>query len=259
MKTADIYRFHGLRKFALIATSLVSALGFIWPFFSAQNQSSKLFLIATPLAVLLLLAIIGQARLDAKTLALLAVLSALIAALRPLGAGAAGIEPMWFLLILASFVFGPSFGFLLGVQSMLLSAFLTGGFGPWLPYQIFAAGWIGLIAGAIPKSISKIKKLELSILILVSIFCAELFGILMDLQFWPYLFGPKTQLSYIPGGAVIENLQRFLTYHLSTSMAWNAPRAVFTAILIAIVGPGVLAALKRSARRANFVSEIKFI
>ena len=58
---------------------------------------------------------------------------------------------MWFLLILSSFVFGSSFGFLLGVQSMLLSAFLTGGFGPWLPYQIFAAGWIGLLAGAIPK------------------------------------------------------------------------------------------------------------
>ena len=151
MKTADIFRFRGLKVVALVAVSLISALGFFWPFLSRDNQSATLFWLATPLAALLLLAIIGQAKLDAKTLALLALLSALIAALRPLGAGAAGIEPMWFLLILASYVFGASFGFLLGVQSMLLSAFLTGGFGPWLPYQIFAAGWVGLIAGIMPK------------------------------------------------------------------------------------------------------------
>ena len=151
MKTRDVYRFKGFRAVALSATSLISATGFFWPFVSSENKSSFFFWLATPLALFLLLALIGQANLDAKSLALLAVLSAIIAALRPLGAGAAGIEPMWFLLILSSFVFGSSFGFLLGVQSMLLSAFLTGGFGPWLPYQIFAAGWIGLLAGAIPK------------------------------------------------------------------------------------------------------------
>lgn len=254
MKTADIFRFKGVKIAALIATSLISALGFFWPFVNGDKQSSFFFLIATPLALSLLLALIGQSRLDPKTLALLAVLSAIIAALRPLGAGAAGIEPMWFLLILASFVYGSSFGFLLGVISMLLSAFLTGGFGPWLPYQIFAAGWIGLIAGALPK----FKKLEIPILALSSILLAEVFGILMDLQFWPYTFGPKTQLSYIPGAAITDNLHRFFIYHLTTSMAWNVPRAIFTALLIAAIGPGVLNALKRSARKANFVSEIKF-
>ena len=192
---------------------------------------------------------------DAKSLALLAVLSALIAALRPLGAGAAGIEPMWFLLIIAAYVFGPSFGFLLGVQSMLLSAFLTGGFGPWLPYQIFAAGWLGLIAGVAPK----IKRLEIPLLVMVGMFASEVFGLLMDLQFWPWTLGPKTQLSYLPGAAVSENLQRFFSYHLATSMAWNVPRAIFTALLIMLVGPGVLNALKRASRKASFVSEIKFI
>lgn len=255
MRTAGVYRFSGFRTAALIATSIVSATGFFWPFLNSENKTSTYFWIATPLALLLLLALIGQAKLDAKSLALLAMLSAIIAALRPLGAGAAGIEPMWFLLILAAYVFGPSFGFLLGIQSMLLSAFLTGGFGPWLPYQIFAAGWIGLIAGLAPKS----KRFEIPILILTSIVCAEIFGILMDLQFWPWAFGPKTQLSYLPGAAISENLHRFFTYHLATSMAWNVPRAIFTAILIALIGPGVLSALKRSARKASFKSEINYL
>jgi energy-coupling factor transport system substrate-specific component len=254
MKTGEIFRFRKFKALALVATSIISALGFFWPFISDENQSSFFFWLATPLALLLLLSLIGQANLDAKSLALLAVLSAIIAALRPLGAGAAGIEPMWFLLILASYVFGASFGFLLGVQSMLLSAFLTGGFGPWLPYQVFAAGWIGLIAGALPK----FKRFQIQLLALASLLLAEFFGFLMDLQFWPWAFGPKTQLSYIPGAAVIENFERFITYHFASSMAWNVPRAIFTALLILAIGPGVLKTLQRAARKASFASEIKF-
>ena len=36
--------------------------------------------------------------------------------------------------------------FLLGVLTLLVSAILTGGVGPWLPYQMFTAGWVGLSA-----------------------------------------------------------------------------------------------------------------
>ena len=230
--------------------------GFLWPFISTSSRSGTLFYLASMLSLTLLFIVIGRAKIDPKSIALLAVLSSIIAALRPLGAGAAGIEPMWFLLILASYVFGSSFGFLLGTISMLLSAFLTGGFGPWLPYQIFAAGWMGLIAGSVPKI--KGKKLEIAFLVIVSAICAEIFGILMDLQFWPFAFGPKTQLSFQPGAAIATNLHHFFIYHLSSSMAWNVPRGVFTAILITLVGPGVLNALRRSSRKASFESEIRF-
>lgn len=261
MRTADIFRFSKVKYLALFATSIISALGFFWPFINSQSRPTALFWLATPFALLILLAIVGQAKLDAKSLALLAVLSSIIAALRPLGAGAAGIEPMWFLLILSSYIFGSSFGFLLGAISMLLSAFLTGGFGPWLPYQIFAAAWVGLIAGSI-SNLAKVKifkRFEVLFLILIALFTSELFGILMDLQFWPWALGPKTQLSYIAGAPIAENLQRFFIYHLTTSMAWNVPRAIFTGLLIAIVGPGVISALRRSSRKATFATEIKFI
>lgn len=261
MKTASQYRFKGSQAFALVLVSLVSFLGFFWPFLSDANHSYRFFWLATAISFLLLLTIIGQAKFDAKTLALLAVLSAIIAALRPLGAGAAGIEPMWFLLILASYSFGASFGYLLGAISMLLSAFLTGGLGPWLAYQVFAAALVGAIAGALPKFKSNrrlVKRFEIALLIVASILLAEIFGILMDLQFWPFAFGPKTQLSYQPGAAITTNLHHFFIYHLSSSMAWNVPRGVFTALLIAFVGPGVLSALRRSARKASFETEIRF-
>lgn len=257
MKTADIFRFRLIQILTLALVSVISLLGFLWPFFATDNRASTIFWIAGNLALLLLLTVVGKAKFDPKSLALLAVLSAIIAALRPLGAGAAGIEPMWFLLVLASYVFGASFGFLLGAISMLLSAFLTGGLGPWLSYQIFAAAWIGLLAGLLPK-FKRPSKFELPLLAFVSLFLAELFGLLMDLQFWPFALGPKTQLSYMPGDAIMDNLNRFLVYHATTSMAWNVPRAIFTATLILLIGGGVLNALKRAARKANFASEIHF-
>jgi len=265
VKTSDLFRFRGFEIFSLVLVSIFSLLGFFWPFFASADDSKVVFWIASNFAFLLLLTLIGRAKFDPKSLALLAVLSAIIAALRPLGAGAAGIEPMWFLLILSSYIFGASFGFLLGAISMLLSAFLTGGFGPWLPYQVFAAAWVGFLAGSLSflknrfaKRSQKREKLELLILAAVSMLLAELFGILMDLQFWPFALGPKTQLSYIPGAAVLDNLNKFLVYHATSSMAWNVPRAIFTALLILFIGASVLNALKRAARKANFASEIHF-
>jgi energy-coupling factor transport system substrate-specific component len=183
-------------------------------------------------------------------------LAAIIAALRPLGAGAVGIEPMWFILILSARVFGPSFGFLLGVISMFASALLTGGMGPWLGYQIFAAAWVGMLAGFLPKKVS--PKLEIFMLAIYGVIASMLFGILMDLQFWPWTLGTGTQLSYIPGGMFSENLSRFFTFHFLTAMAWDVPRAIFTASLILVTGRSILSALHRTHTRAAFMAPIEF-
>ena len=59
--------------------------------------------------VAVLVAQVSEGGIDAKALAMLGVLSAINAALRPLGAGTAGIEPVFFLLILSGRVFGPGF------------------------------------------------------------------------------------------------------------------------------------------------------
>ena len=55
-------------------------------------------------------------------------------------------------LILGGYVFGARFGFLFGAFALLVSALITGGVGPWLPYQMFAAGWMGLSAGGLGVS-----------------------------------------------------------------------------------------------------------
>jgi energy-coupling factor transport system substrate-specific component len=260
MRTNDVVRFSPIATAVLTLASLISATGFLWPFFyngQSLPRTQLFFWAALSVAFFLVIIQISNSALDAKSVALLGVLSALIAALRPLGAGAVGIEPMWFILILSARVFGPSFGFILGLTSMFVSALLTGGVGPWLGYQVFAAAWIGMAAGMLPGKKLRGRR-ELLLLIVFGIIASELFGILMDLQFWPWALGADTQLSYLANGAISENLSRFITFHFATAMAWDIPRAVFTTILLVFSGKAVLSALRRTKTRAAFLAPIEF-
>jgi len=259
MLTKGVVKFSSRNTLVLAIASLFSIAGFIWPFFySGQDlpRTQLFFWIAILAATVLVIFEVSSSGLDAKSVALLGVLAALISALRPLGAGAVGIEPMWFVLILSARVFGGSFGFLLGIISMFASALLTGGLGPWLGYQMFAAAWIGMAAGLLPKRVS--GKSEIAMLLAFGALAAGVFGILMDLQFWPWALGSNTQLSYLPGGTIPENLSRFITFHFASAMAWDIPRAIFTCVLIAFTGPSVLSALRRTYTRAAFSTPVVF-
>ena len=259
--TSDIYRFSLRSKIALGVTSIFAFAGFTWPFVaptqSIAHFAQYFFWAAIPAAALLLIAQLSDSGLDAKSVALLGTLAALLAALRPLGAGAVGIEPMWFLLILAARVFGSAFGFLLGFLGMLTSAILTGGFGPWLSYQLFAAALVGLFAGSFLKQLR--GRSEILLLIIMAVLSSLIFGLLMDLQFWPWALGADTQLSYQAGAAITDNLQRFITFHFISSMAWDIPRALLTSILIVVTGPAVLSALRRTQLKASFLTPVQFI
>ena len=100
--------------------SLIGFFAFAWPLFiSAEQvenngQAKYLFLALMPIALLILIIELTQGDLDVKSLAFLGVLTATGEALRIFGAGAVGIEPIWFLIILGGRALGKRFGFLLG-------------------------------------------------------------------------------------------------------------------------------------------------
>jgi len=246
---------------------------FAWPLIvpasaggTAGAGAPLMFVVLLPLLIFLVLAQISERGMDAKALAMLGVLSAVNAALRPLGAGTGGVETVFFLLILAGRVFGAGFGFVLGCLSMFASALLTAGVGPWMPFQMLASGWVGMGAGLLPDRAfgRPIRgKAEVAMLIGYGIVAAYLFGALMNLWFWPFIAGPAaggtTDLSYIPGGPLGENLGRFFWYTLITSTAvWDTGRAVTNTVLLALVGSPVLAVFRRTVRRARFNPVVTF-
>ncbi|EME97151.1 hypothetical protein H340_27860, partial [Streptomyces mobaraensis NBRC 13819 = DSM 40847] len=133
---------------ALLLLTVAGVMAFGWPLLAApasglahSGDAPWLFAALLPLLLAVAVATIADTGLDAKAVAMLGVLAAVGAALRPLGAGTAGIEPMFFLMVLAGRVLGPGFGFVLGALSMFASALLTGGVGPWMPFQMLAMGW----------------------------------------------------------------------------------------------------------------------
>ena len=115
----------------LAAASVAGLMMLCWPLLLRVPESARvdppfLFLVLLPLVIVVVLAEFGEGGMDARVLAILGVLSAVNAVLRGLGAGTAGIELVFFLLILAGRVFGPGFGFVLGCTSLFASALMTG-------------------------------------------------------------------------------------------------------------------------------------
>jgi energy-coupling factor transport system substrate-specific component len=250
-------------RVVLVLASLAGLAVFGWPLVitpragAGTTDAPFVFLLILPVLVLVVLAEVSAGGIDAKALALLGVLSAVNAALRPLGAGTAGIETVFFLLVLAGRVFGPGFGFVLGSTSLFASALLTAGVGPWLPFQMLAASWVGLGAGLLPRRVR--GRWEIALLGAYGVLAAYGFGLLMNLSFWPFAVGSDTDLSYVAGAPVPENLRRFLVFTVITSTAgWDTGRAVTNLVAIVVLGPAVLVALRRAARRAAFDAPVEF-
>lgn len=251
-------RLHPATWFIIAITTVIGIVAFAWPFFTQSNAQVNdtpwIFVLLVPMMLLLVFTQLSDGDLDAKGIAILGVLAAVVCALRPLGGGAAGIEPMWFIIVLAGRALGPGFGFALGSISMLASGFLTGGVGPWLPFQMLAAGWVGLGAGLLPAATGK---RELAMTAGYGGLAALSYGLAMNLWFWPFLSGLPTSIEYAPG-AGIENIPHWFAFSLATSLGFDIPRAVITVILIALAGRPVLTTLRRVARKAAFTAPVVF-
>ncbi len=244
----------------LVLASVAGVIAFAWPFFvsahsastnSAHSADAPYVLVALMVIVVAVtLAELAEGRLDVKSLAILGMLAAGMAALRIPSPGMDGFEPMWFLLILAARVFGPGFGFVLGAVGMATSALLTGGIGPWLPYQMLAAGWVGLGAGLLPGARGRAEMLVLSAYGFVA---GIAYGAVMNLWFWPFVTGSASSISFVPALGPLANLHRFVLFDLTTSLGFDLPRSIVTLAFLLTVGPAVLRAMRRVSRKALFL------
>ncbi|KMS67082.1 ABC transporter permease [Streptomyces viridochromogenes] len=254
---------------SIAALTLVSAVGvaaLVWPFFAppesavvAHSQDAPwLFACLLVLLVAVVAATISESGLGPKAVAMLGVLAAAGAALRPIGAGTAGLEPMFFLMILSGRVLGPGFGFVLGSLSMFASALLTGGVGPWMPFQMLAMGWITMGAGLLPGQDRLRGRAERLLLCAYGIPAAFAYGTVTNLAGWTFMSSAASNISFGGDLPALTNLARFVAYVLATSLGWDLGRAVTTVVLTLTLGPVILRALRRATRRAAFESPVTF-
>ncbi|MGN6032381.1 MAG: ECF transporter S component [Thermomicrobiales bacterium] len=251
----------------MLVASVVGLAGFLGPFLlplvqgpdastsAHSGDAPVLFALLTCLSLVAMLVSVADDHGDvgrAKTVALLGVLVAIDASLRLLPS-VLGASPVFLLIILVGAVFGPTLGFQMGTMTLLLSALLTGGIGPWLPFQMIVSGWIGLSAGWLPALRS--ARMRIVVLAAFGAVWGLAFGVLMNLWFWPFA-APGVEadvgLYWTPGLSFAETVARYARFYLVTSLPFDAFRAVGNVVLMLALGPAVIRLLERYRLRFSW-------
>lgn len=247
--------------------TLVSAIGigaFLYPFFQPQLQTGTtlgavahtrdaplMFIILIVLSLGVVMGNLISSGLNSKMIAALGVLTAINAVLRAIP-GPVGFSAMFALPILAGYRYGTTFGYLLGTLSLAVSALMGGGIGPWLPYQMFSLGWVGLTSAWLPD-MRRHPRLEIAVLCAWGFVWGIAFGFVMNIWFWPFVFDPtQAGIYWQPGLGPLEAFKRYLAFYIFTSSWWDLGRAGGNAFLIALFGLPVLRLLSRFGRRFMF-------
>lgn len=215
-----------------------------------QSQALTMVLLILTIGVLLL-EVQGQAT-SAKMVAALGLLIAATSILRFLEVaipGPGGFSPIFVPIIIAGYVFGVRFGFMMGALTMFVSALLTGGVGPWLPYQMFAAGWVGLTAGLLPEVENPI--LQLTMLAVFAFVWGILYGFVMNLYYWPFLSGGMIEGSQT-GQSISTIFANYGAFYLTTSFVWDLTRATGNLVMMVALGLPAVRALQRFRDRFQF-------
>jgi energy-coupling factor transport system substrate-specific component len=72
--------------------------------------------------------------------------------------------------------------------------------------------------------------------------------------------GDNAVFAYLPGAPIGENLERFLRFTLITStLTWDMGRAITNTVALLVLGPPVLAVLRRAVRKARFDPNPEFL
>lgn len=243
---------------------VVGAAAFLYPFWLpsdaavGQAHAGDAPLWAAAVSALVVVAVgleVRRGTMNGAMVSVLGVLAASAGLLRlvDLPGNNAGI---FFLVILGGVAFGARFGLLLGITAMAVSAFVTGGLGPWLPFQMLALGWLGGLAGWLGTMTQRLPARTEVVLVAVYGWVAGfLFGAVMNLWAWPFLQGDGPTL-WRPGLGITETAEHYWSYYVATSFAWDAAGALFNALLILVTGVALLRTLRRFAHRLEPAVEL---
>ncbi len=235
---------------------IIGVAAFLYPFWlpssalPSQAHSGDAPLVAAVVGALAVGAValeIRRGTMTGTTVAVLGMLSALAGLMKLLDLPGGG-SGLFFLVILAGAAFGPRFGMILGITSFVVSAILSGGIGPWLPFQMLALGWMGAGAGFLGLVTKRLTPwAEVGLLAAYGWAWGFVFGAILNLWFWPFQRGGA--LDWAPGMSLAESLDRYWSFYVATSLAWDAAGALANAAIILIVGRALMATLRRYANR----------
>ena len=242
----------------LAAITVVGVALFAWPLLGLGTPgfAAGAAVSIGGLAVLVAVETMSR-RIDTRGLAVIAAIAAIDSALRlALVSGIGGFSPMFLLILCAGYAMGAEFGFLCGATTLLVSALVTAGVGPWLPYEMIAAGWVGAAAGLFgARRRGRAPSVrDVAVLAITGVLTGFAYGAVMDVWDWTFFRG-AADFGYVPGLDAAALAGRFGRFYLVTSLVYDSFRAAGNAVLVVLLGGPVLAALARLYRRGELVIE----
>jgi hypothetical protein len=147
------------------------------------------------------------------------------------------------------------FAFLLGAFSILVSSVLTGGVGPWLPFQMFALGWVGAGAGLL-RIVAR-ERFPVIVLGVYAYASSIAYGFVMTLWFWPFL-GQGGPAFFADGLGLVETVVRYLRFYSLTSLPWDTGRALLSNVPLVVILCRPIGTLFERVRE-RFVAEIVYV
>jgi energy-coupling factor transport system substrate-specific component len=159
-----------------------------------------------------------------------------------------GMSAGFFLPVLSGYAFGPHFGILVGILSMLVSSIFLGAIGPWLPYQLIAMGWVGGMAGfgSFFRNRFHNSFWELILLCWIGGFSGILYGLLINLWFWPFL---SSGLLPYQG---MQIFHEYLIFYGITSLWWDVFSGVGNVVLMVLFSKPLMVILLRFEKKFQF-------
>lgn len=170
-----------------------------------------------------------QHRPQAREVAVIAVLCALAVAARAAFAAVPFFKPMMAVIMIAGMAYGPEAGFLVGAMSAFVSNFLFGQ-GPWTPWQMFAYGLSGFLAGgAVRLKLLPKKKLPMAVFGFFTV--VLIVGPILDTC---SVFTMPTQVNLTTAGAIYL-----------AGFPYNVSHGLSTLVTMLLVGESMLKKLNR--------------
>ena len=206
-----------LSKRTILATVLILLLIpvtlFIGEFYLAGNKYYFIMLLVLLECMVPFFLIFEGRKPQPRELVIIAVLCALGVAGRAVFFMLPSFKPVMALVIIAGVAFGGETGFLVGAVTMLASNILFGQ-GPWTPWQMFAMGIIGFLAGVLFRK-GLLRRARLSLAIFGAVCAVVVYGGIMNpasALLWARSLEWKILLTYYATGLPVDLVQAAATF-----------------------------------------------
>ena len=223
----------------IISLALIPITIFLGMFYFENKHYNVIALIVLFLCITPFILLFEGRKPKARELCVIAVLCALAVASRGVLFMLPQIKPVLALTVIAGVALGGETGFLVGALSMLLSNMLFSQ-GPFTPWQMFAMGIIGFLAGVIFKNVKK-EKIAIPLSIFGGASAVIVYGVIMNTY------------SAITMSTELLNLKSLMVYYLA-GLPMDIIHAISSVVFILLGAPPILKILERIKQKYQLMS-----